>query len=163
VPVRLTDNDLGRFPVLYITGHYTFTLSAEEKAALKTYLERGGVLWAEACCGRAAFDRAFRDLMKEVLPDAPLTQLAADHPIFSGKVGTRLETVVYSDVAASGTPAPERPALWGVERNGHLVVIYSPYGIGAGLDGFKTCGSRCLAPEDARRLAENILLYALTF
>jgi len=163
VPVRLADPDIDKFPILYMTGHYTFTLTAEEKAALKGYLERGGVLWAEACCGRAAFDKALRDLVKEVLPESPLAELAADHPLYSGKVGTPITKVAYSDAVKNESPDLARPVLLGAERGGHLVVVYSPYGIAAGLDGLRTFGSRCLAPDDAKRLAENIVLYALTY
>jgi hypothetical protein len=41
--------------------------------------------------------------------------------------------------------------------------VYSPYGIGAGLDGIRTYGARALEPDDAKRLATNILLYGLTY
>lgn len=101
--------------------------------------------------------------MKEILPDAPLEELGPDHALYSGKVGTKIEKVAYSDAVRNDSPDLARPVLFGATRGGHLVVIYSPYGIGAGLDGLRTFGSRCLAPEDAKRLAANILLYALTY
>jgi len=162
-PVHLTDPDLGKFPVLYMTGHYTFTLTPEEKAALRAYLERGGIVWAEACCGRAAFDKAFRDLAREILPQSPLAELPADHDLYVGKVGVRIEKVAYSDAVRAETPDLARPVLLGAKRGGHLVVIYSPFGLGAGLDDMHIHGARCLAPDDAKRLAANILLYAMTY
>jgi hypothetical protein len=163
VPVRLTDPDLGKFPVLYMTGHYTFTLAPEEKAALQAYLERGGVLWAEACCGRAAFDKSLRELAREILPGSPLAELPADHDLYGGKVGVRIEKVAYSDAVKAETPDLVRPVLFGAKRGGHLVVIYSPFGLGTGLDDIRIHGARCLAPDDAKRLAANILLYAMTY
>jgi len=175
VPIRLTEADPGRFPVLYLVGHYTFTFSDKERAALKDYLDRGGFLWAEACCGRDAFDKAFRSLVADLFPDpgAPgLEELPADHPIYSGQVGTKIDRVAYSPAVKTESPnldsafakasADGRPVLLGLKRNGHLVVVYSPYGIGAGLDGIRTYGARALEPDDAKRLATNILLYGLS-
>ena len=165
VPIRLTEADPGRFPVLYLVGHYTFTFSDKERAALKDYLDRGGFLWAEACCGRDAFDKAFRSLVADLFPDpgAPgLEELPADHPIYSGQVGTKIDRVAYSPAVKTESPNLDRPVLLGLKRNGHLVVVYSPYGIGAGLDGIRTYGARALEPDDAKRLATNILLYGLS-
>jgi len=163
VPLRLTDEALGTFPVLTMTGHYTFRLSDAEREALKGYLDRGGFLWAVACCGRPAFDKAFRDLVAGLFPDSPLEELPPDHPIYSGKVGAPISTVAYSPAIKAESPDLARPVLYGLVRNGHLVIVYSPYGMAEGLDGIKTYGARAYAPDDARRLAVNILLYALTF
>ena len=162
VPVRLTGADIGTFNILYITGHYAFHLSGAERAALKAYLERGGFVWAEACCGRPAFDKALRDLVKEMFPDAALKELPPDHAVFSGKVGTRIDSVAYTPAVKAETPDLKRPVLYGLERGGHVVMVYSPYGLSCGLDGLKTWGARAYAPDDAKRLAANIILYALT-
>jgi hypothetical protein len=162
VPIRLTEAESGRFPVLYLVGHYTFTFSDKERAALKDYLDRGGFLWAEACCGRDAFDKAFRSLVADLFPDSPIEELPADHPIYSGQVGTKINRVAYSPAVKTESPNLDRPVLLGLKRNGHLVVVYSPYGIGAGLDGIRTYGARALEPDDAKRLATNILLYGLS-
>jgi hypothetical protein len=161
VPVRLTDPNLGTFAVLYLTGHHTFSLSDAERAALKTYLEQGGFVWAHACCGRVAFDKAVRDLVADLFPDAELEELPPDHAMYSGKVGTRIEEVDYSPAVKADLPKLDDPVLFGLERGGHLVMVYSPYGLADGLDGIKTFGARTVAPDDARRLAINILLYTL--
>ena len=161
VPVRLTDASLATFPVLYMTGHYTFRLSAEEREALRGYLDRGGFLWSEACCGREAFDKAMRDLMADLFSDSPPAELPPDHDLYSGKWGVRIESVSYCDAVRAGSPDLKRPVLVGLARHGHLVMVHSPYGIAAGLDGIRTYGARTLSPGDARQLAANILLYAL--
>jgi hypothetical protein len=161
--VRLTPAGLAGFNVLYITGHYGFTLPDAERAALKEYLDRGGFLWAEACCGRPAFDKSLRQLVKQLYPDADLEMLPAEHPIFQGKVGTPIREVEYSPAVKAESPALHQPALYGLTRSGHLVIAYSPYGLACGLDGMKTYGARTYAPADARRLAVNILLFGLAF
>jgi len=162
-PVRLTQAGLANYHVLYITGHYAFTLSDAERAALKEYLDRGGFLWAEACCGRPAFDKSFRELIKRLYPDTELEMLPADHPIFQGKVGTPIRDVAYSPAVQAESPALHRPVLYGLTRSGHLVIAYSPYGLACGLDGLKTYGARTYSPADAKRLATNILLFGLAF
>ena len=101
--------------------------------------------------------------MAGLFPDSPFEELPPDHPIYSGKVGTPISTVAYSSAVKTESPDLARPVLYGLVRNGHLVIVYSPYGMAEGLDGLKTYGARAYAPEDARRLALNILLYALTF
>ena len=39
---------------------------------LRDFVDQGGFIFAEACCGRKEFDRGFRDLMKRVFPDPDL-------------------------------------------------------------------------------------------
>ena len=161
VPVRLDKSDLAEFPVLYLTGHGAFELSDAERKMLAAYLDRGGFLWAHACCGREAFDKALRRSVGQMFPGATLTRLPADHPIYSGEVGARIRSVRYSDAVRAEQPDLDEPVLYGLERGGHLVLVYSPYGLADGLDGLTTYGARTLVPPDARRLSFNILLFAL--
>ena len=51
------------------------------------HLRRGGFVLVDNCCGPEPFDRTFRELMAQVLPDAPLRRLPADHAIFLGEPG----------------------------------------------------------------------------
>jgi hypothetical protein len=161
VPVRLDRSDLAEFPVLYMTGHGTFALSEAERKMLAGYLDRGGFLWAHACCGREAFDKALRRCVGQMFPGATLKRLPADHPIYSGRVGAPIRSVRYGDAVRAETPDLDEPVLYGLERGGHVVLVYSPYGLADGLDGLTTYGARTVAPPDARRLAVNILLFAL--
>ena len=161
VPVRLGEADLSRFNVLYLTGHEAVDLSQAERAALKGYLDRGGFLWAHACCGRRAFDEAFRRLVADMFPGAALERMPADHPLYSGRLGARIRSVRYGEAVRTESPDLKEPILFGLERGGHLVLVYSPYGLADGLDGLRTYGARTVSPADARRLAVNILLYAL--
>lgn len=161
IPVRLADPNRGEFDILYLTGHDTFRLSDEEQAALKQFLDQGGFLWVHACCGREAFDKAVRELVTDMFPGAQLEELLPDHDLYSGKVGTRIESVTYSPAVKATSADLDRPVLLGLERGERLVMVYSPYGLADGLDGLRTFGARTVAPDDARRLAINILLYAL--
>ncbi len=50
--------------------------------ALGRYLKAGGLLLADACCGRLGFDAAFRREIAKALPDQKLERLPADHPLY---------------------------------------------------------------------------------
>lgn len=176
--VRLEGERLGRHPILYLTGHFGFELTSQERAALAEHLRRGGFLLADACCGREAFDASLRRLVRQMFPDQALEQLAPDHPVLRGQPGFRIDAVTYKDEearrspvasrGASGPAAPrdpdraDTPELWGLAIEGRLAVVYSPYALGCGLDGHRCYNCRGLSDDDARRLAANAVLHALT-
>ena len=70
------------YPLLYMTGHRDFLWTAEEAAALGRDPKAGGLLLADACCGRLAFDASFRREIAKALPGAKVERLAADHPLY---------------------------------------------------------------------------------
>ena len=47
---------------------------------MRRYLKAGGLLLADACCGRLAFDVAFRREIAKALPGNKLERLPPDHP-----------------------------------------------------------------------------------
>ena len=104
--------DLLRAPILFFNGHKSPEFSAPERANLRAYIEEGGTIIAEACCGSADFDRGFRKLMEEMFPDKKeqLRRLPDNHAILRG---TLLQNA-------------ERHPLWGIDRAGRTAVIYSP-------------------------------------
>lgn len=77
---RLTD--LMESPVLFISGYESLQLTPEQKTNLKDYVNQGGFLLVESCCGEPAFDSEFRALMKELFPESPLATLPPDHAIW---------------------------------------------------------------------------------
>jgi len=160
--LRLTDPELYSCPILYLAGHLAFAPSEKEREALVAHLRRGGFLLVDNCCGPEPFDTAFRDFVKQAFPQAVLAPLPADHPIFRGRPGFELKTVRYGQDVARHQPQLRSPVLWGLELEGRLAIVYSPYALGCGLEGAAFDGCWGLASEDARRLAANIILYALT-
>jgi RNA polymerase sigma factor (sigma-70 family) len=104
--------DLLRAPILFINGHKPPEFTDLEKQVLREYVERGGFIFAEACCGSGDFDRGFRTLVAEMFPnqDDQLRPLAEDHAIWRAK--HRLTPGIYP--------------LWGIRRGARTAVIYSP-------------------------------------
>jgi hypothetical protein len=78
-------SDMLQSPLVYLTGHKSPLprFSSQEKDLLKKYVENGGFLLAEACCGSKDFDAGFRQLVRELWPDNDLTPLPAGHPVWS--------------------------------------------------------------------------------
>ena len=106
-----TPEDLAQSPVLFLSGRDSLKLSPPEANHLREYVQRGGFIFAEACCGGAAFDRDFRELMKSLFPDSQLRLLPPDHPIW------------YAEQKVD--PAFMKP-LYGIDACCRTSVVYCP-------------------------------------
>jgi hypothetical protein len=152
-------------PILYMTGHDDFTFSPTEIAHLRSYLRAGGVLFADACCGRSAFDQAFRREIRKIVPERKLEPLDPAHPLFRTVADSTKITSTPALAAkrqGAGQAALSQPELEAIALGGSLSVIYSPLSIGCGWED-EAC-PYCLGydPASARDLGLNILAYALT-
>ncbi|MBN1918046.1 MAG: DUF4159 domain-containing protein [Verrucomicrobia bacterium] len=159
-PVELVKADLFDFPFLYMSGHDSFTLSDEEIGALRKYLEGGGFLLADACCGRAGFDLSFRKLATALFPDAALERLPDDHEIF--KVHATINTVQYTPLVQAEKPGFASPHLEGVTLDGRLVLVYSRYDLGNGWEQIPHPHTRGVASSDAFKIGINAIIYTMT-
>jgi hypothetical protein len=149
-------------PLLYITGHENFELNAKEMRALRQYLLNGGTLFAEACCGRRGFDAAFRQTLRKVLPERPLKEIPKNHLILNYPTPIKRVGVTPALAAKLGGAQATRPILHGVDIDGHLAVIYSPYGLAGGWELTPNPYSHSYDQSGAYALGQNILLYAIT-
>jgi hypothetical protein len=158
--VDLKSIDAFAHPILYMTGHQNFTLTEEEVANLRRYLAAGGVLVANSCCGRKAFDEAFRREIARVLPDQKLARVALDHPVYRSVYP--IQRVDYTPLVLHEHPGINTPALEGISIENQLRVIYSPYGFVNGWSGAPNPYAREYVGNDALKLGINILVYAMT-
>ena len=69
-------------PVLFISGHTAPRLTGQQEELLKKYIEEGGFVFAEACCGSPEFAQGFRDLVRKLFPETPLHPLPPEHAIW---------------------------------------------------------------------------------
>ena len=114
-PATATVEDLLQAPVLYISGSQALELLPHAKK-LRDYVDRGGFIFAEACCGDShRFDEGFRQLMAAVFPEPEykLQQVTPGHPLWRH--------------ARHGAArfAVRRPAVVGVEYGCRTCVVYS--------------------------------------
>lgn len=160
--LRATAPELVSSPILVLAGHGALRLSPEEQTALRTHLQRGGFLLADACCGTEPFATDLRALLGAMFPDSTLERLPPDHPIYTGTPGFDVRQVSYSEDVVRAKGDLRAPELWGLRSAGRLVVVFSPYSLSCGLSGPAFDGCWGYASEDALRLTSNIVLYALT-
>ncbi|QDT37030.1 DUF4159 domain-containing protein [Stratiformator vulcanicus] len=163
-----TDPDLYQYPLIYMHGRTGFSMDEAEHDRLRTYLDRGGVLFADSCCGAKEFDRAFRKFIKELYPGRELAAIPTDHELFDNKIGSDLSKVRRRGPQADDPDAPldgevivGPPVLEGIEIDDRLVVIYSKYDISCALE--KQSSAACVGylAEDALKIAINIVRYSL--
>ncbi len=119
-------------PVVYLNGH-NLRLSDKAQHILTEYVNNGGFLFAEACCGSKTFDEDFRELMAKMFPDddgkSRLERIPAEHPVWfaSGKFAVKPGSYPESGElpVRPGQPGVW-PELWGIQQGCKWVVMYSP-------------------------------------
>lgn len=162
----LTDDDLARYPVLYVTGHGPIRWTADEKARLKDHLLGGGFLIADACCGSPEFTESLRGILKEMFRERPFERLPTHHPLFS--CGHRIEKVHAGSEPRSGRMELMDPEVIGLELPDRisgqmrLAVALSPKSLGCCW--FTRPLSPCCQYQDADGLAltANLMVWSLT-
>jgi len=167
----LTDENLERYPVLYVTGHGALKWNRAERDALKSHLVRGGTLIADACCGEVIFGTSLREVLGEICPGRKLDMLDPLHPLFA--CGHRVEKVRRCEKAKSRELQEKRPELYamtlpvsgvaeqGLERE-RIAVLFSPHDLGCAWRA-RPLGVPCQHhDEDGIKLSANVFLWALT-
>ena len=141
---------LTQSPILYLNGHAAPRLTALQKELFKKYVEEGGFVVAEACCGSPEFAAGFRELVAELFPNSDLKPLPPEHAVWR---------------AHFAVPPNEFKKLEGMTRGCRTVLVFSPeplagyweeakYMPAAGAREAKSRG------EQAFRLGANVVAYA---
>ncbi len=158
--VTVSDPKASTYPLWYMTGHREFTWSAEEVGRVQRFLNAGGILFADACCGRFSFDSAFRREMAKVFPEKRLERLPLDHPLFSCHYD--IKRVDYTPRVREDYGAFDAPELEGIMVDGKLAVVYSRYDLGNGWEQFPHAYSYGMKDDDALKIGTNVIVYAIT-
>ncbi|HZY90025.1 MAG TPA: DUF4159 domain-containing protein, partial [Gemmataceae bacterium] len=168
-PIDPTDEKVKDYYFFYLHGRRDFSYTAKELEHLRFRLKYGGTLFADACCGSPAFDKAFRKFAAALweAEGLKLEPIPADDELYSKDLnGQEIKTVRCRRAAPDGRRVePEYrsvpPALEGVKYGGRWVVIYSRYDVGCALERHQS--SDCLGHDyaSALRLGKAAVLYAL--
>jgi hypothetical protein len=149
--------DPQEIPILYLTGHERLDYPPEIKEKLRWYLNDGGYLIADACCGAKEFSEGFMALMKDLFPDRPPFVLPPDHPLY--RCYHKIDQVGYQK---DGKPeAKNLPYLLGVNIGCRTAVILSPFDVSCAWDGHPDPQGEGVVYEDGRKLGVNMIAYAL--
>ncbi len=153
------DSEVGSLlqsPVLYLNGHGAMPfvgraadpLGAEEKL-LKRYVEEGGFLVAEACCGDKEFAASFEALIGRICTGSTLRRMPPEHAIWTMFPGI--------------TPA-DFPDLMYLDRGCRTVAVFSPSPLAGYWEEARFMPVDGRAPknrgEKAFCLSRNIIAYA---
>ncbi len=158
--VQLKDPEAATYPLLYMTGHREFAFSADDVGRLQRYLKAGGMLMADACCGRLAFDAAFRQQIAKVLPEHKLQPLPLDHPIYHCLYN--IQSVNYTPRVREDFGPQTAPHLEGISLDGRLAVLYSRFDLGNGWEQFPHPYSYGVQDDDALKIGTNAIVYAIS-
>ena len=153
--VKLDSEELFTFPFVMMTGERNFHFTRAERDNLRRYLDRGGFLLASAGCSSREFTEAFtREIHALFDDDTRLTPLDMDHPIW--------RTVYDIEKVELARPGGE-VRISGLERNGKLVVVFSPEGLNdsSKVDGCCCCGGNEI--RNASQIVVNTLVYSLLY
>jgi hypothetical protein len=171
--VPIDSKDLTSYKFLYMHGRHEFKFSPDELVKLRFNLQNGGLLFADACCGKEAFDKAFRQFIIDLFPkaasgdpkDVPrLEEIPADDALFSKTLNGEALTDANIQIRLKRGEAVRqwRPLLEGVKIGKRWVVIYSKYDIGCALERHQSADCRGYSYESALRIGRAAVLYQLT-
>lgn len=152
--VDIDSDDMYDFPFIYITGHGNIDFSESEVKRLRTYLERGGFLYADDDYG---MDDSFRREMKKVFPDQEMKELPFDHPIYNSHFSFPKGLPKIHE--HNGKP----PQGFGYFINGRLCVYYTyETNISDGWADQREHEDPPEKREEAFKMGTNIIVYALS-
>lgn len=152
--VSISDPELFRYPMLFLTGHGQVRFKDHEINTLLTYLDNGGFLWVNDSYG---IDKFIRREIRRLYPDRELVLLPADHAIFNAAYEFKegLPKIHEHDA--------KPPAAWALFDKGRMKILYT-YESDIG-DGLEDAG---VHPNDspeirekAMQMALNILVYVM--
>lgn len=148
------------FIVLFMSGHDNFKLDPKQIETLRSFIARGGFLFADSCCGQSGFEDGFQNLVQEMFPYRDFSLLDHSHPIYSTMFD--LQQIRYS--GAKKNKGGE-PRLMGLQLGYRTAIIYSPDDLSCGWDGHMhgEAVEREIHPQDALKLGGNMVAYALGY
>ncbi len=157
------------YPLVFMHGRNSFRLTDQERATLKTYVQRGGVLFADAICSNKAFTESFRHEMATIFPEHALERIPASDPMLTTTYGGfDLATVSRRDPQPGVGDGPLNvavrrvpPELEGIRMDDRYGVIFSQFDLSCALEKHDSLECRGYTREDAARIGLNVLLYAL--
>ncbi len=118
-PVKLSSDELFKFPFVIMTGEDDFNLTRKERINLKKYLENGGFMLASPGCSNKAWASAFQREIKRIFGKKSLKDIPMNHALFK-----TIFTVKSLKLSHGGMGK-----LQGITHNGKLVVAFASDGL----------------------------------
>ncbi len=165
--LALNEDSLRDVGVLWIHGRESFALDAQQRAVLRQYIERGGVVLANSICASDAFAESFRAEIQRLLPESQLEVMPPEHPAWTTSFGGYDLSLVTIRVPERGTvgqairrqTAPPRIEVGVV--NEFASVFFSPLDLSCALESQNSIQCEGYSTDDAVKIIANLLLYSL--
>lgn len=152
--VRASDLKLFDYPFVYITGHGNIRFSEKEVENLRTWMLRGGFMYADDDYG---MDASFRREIKRIFPERDLIELDTSFPLFSSfyNFSSGLPKIHLHD--------EKPPQAFGIfDDNGRLMCFYTyESNISDGWADQNTHNNPQSVRETALKFGVNILHYVM--
>ncbi len=151
--VEPLDEDIFKYPILFMTGHGNCFFTDKEAANLRLWMNAGGFLLANDDYG---LDKSFRRELRKIFPNKDLIELPFDHDIYHS----------YYDFP-SGLPKIHEhdgkpPQGFGIFSEGRLVLFYVyESDIADGWDDPSVHGDPPEKRDAALKMGTNIIVYSL--
>ncbi|MGJ8657426.1 MAG: DUF4159 domain-containing protein [Akkermansiaceae bacterium] len=117
--VKMSSDELFKFPFVIMTGTGDFSLTTKERENLKKYLNNGGFLLASPSCSDETWATAFSREIKRIFDKDTLKDIPQDHALFK-TIFTIKELKCKSGKTST---------LQGITLNDKLVVCYTADGL----------------------------------
>jgi hypothetical protein len=162
------DESLFDYHLLFMHGRQRFAYDEKRRGQLATFLDRGGMLIADAVCAAPEFAAAFREEIAATLPGRKLEPVPADDPLFTaaeyGGYDIR-EVTIREPAGGDGRLATRKrrgpPKLEGIRIGDRWAVLFSPYDLSCALEKHASMECTGYDRDDAEKIALNAVLYSL--
>jgi Domain of unknown function (DUF4159) len=152
--VSLSGPELFATPFVFMNGHNDFRLSDAELDNLRAYFSHGGFLFTSGCCTNPAFPQAWRRELARVFPGETVKKLPYDHPIYRAFYKCERIRCLHEN---------REIFVEGLFYENRLVAVICEDGLCCAFSMENQCNAgRGISPDDGRKLALNIAVYALT-
>jgi hypothetical protein len=166
--LAISDPKLFHYHLVFMHGRHSFRLTPQERKQLRTYLERGGMLFADAICSSHEFSEAFAREMTAIFPESRLERIPPGDPLFSSRYGgDDLTSVERREPQRAAADAPLKsqvragePYLEGLKLGDRYAVIFSPFDVSCALENHESLECEGYTRKDAARIGLNVLLYS---
>ena len=152
--VDADEKQIADYPFLFMTGFRNPKFTDREVKALKKHIASGGFLFINNCSGYSAFDQHARALVGRLFPDQKLARIDAKHSLFNS-------FYKISQARDRRTVAVRQVELEGITVNKRLVLVYSKNDMITHLKQVSDPFGNGYDAESCRRLALNVVSYAL--
>ncbi len=158
--VPLSSEALLRYPLAFLTGHLPVRFTVAERAMLRKYCDRGGLLFVDD--HNHDVDGVFHKTCTEELTQAlgPLSNIPNTHALYKAFFTFRDGPPTTSHELNGWGDNLVHDHLQGIERNGRLAVIYSSKDYSSEWS-FHPENKKFLSVDNTR-FGVNLVVYALT-